>query len=46
MQRQKSLGRRIFGCTMLVLTVLCIWSGYSVLAPMFLGMMGIAALLD
>jgi predicted PurR-regulated permease PerM len=46
MQKQKSFGRRLFGCVMLVATVICIWSGYSVIAPVFLGAIGISALID
>lgn len=44
--KQKSLGRRIFGCIMLVCAVVCIWAEYAIVAPMFIGALGVAALLD
>lgn len=46
MQRKNELGRRIFGCIMLVCAVLCIWAEYAIVAPMFIGALGVAALLD
>jgi hypothetical protein len=46
MQKQKSLSRRIFGCLMLVAAVVCVWAEYAVVAPVFLGALGISAWLD
>jgi len=46
MQRKNELAKRILGCIFLVLAVVCIWADYAVVAPIFIGALGIAALID